>query len=191
MRQHRLERRARRACRPIPAARTGTSRDAGRSLPGKDRPARAGRAPPARRRGSSRTRTRHRRCPSPARSRPDCGRCRGSATAARSTRRRRPRSRTRRRCAAPPSGSRSGSPVRLSTNTAIGTPQARWRLMHQSGRRADHASRAGCAPGPARTCVASIAASALARMRSGPSMRMNHCGVARKISGALERQECG
>ena len=31
-------------------------------------------------------------------------------------------------------GSRNGSPVRLSTKTAIGTPQARWRLMHQSGR---------------------------------------------------------
>ena len=32
------------------------------------------------------------------------------------------------------SGSRSGSPVFLSTNTAIGTPQARWRDTHQSGR---------------------------------------------------------
>ena len=36
-----------------------------------------------------------------------------------------------------------------------------------------------------------IASSAFARIRSGPSSRMNHCGVARKISGALERQECG
>ena len=34
------------------------------------------------------------------------------------------------------SGSRSGWPVFFSTNTAIGTPQARWRLMHQSGRAA-------------------------------------------------------
>ena len=25
----------------------------------------------------------------------------------------------------------------------------------------------------------------------GSSMRMNHCGVLRKITGALERQECG
>jgi hypothetical protein len=24
-----------------------------------------------------------------------------------------------------------------------------------------------------------------------PSMAMNHCGVQRKITGALERQECG
>ncbi len=30
--------------------------------------------------------------------------------------------------------SRSASPVSRSTNTGIGTPQARWRLMHQSGR---------------------------------------------------------
>ena len=30
--------------------------------------------------------------------------------------------------------SRSGSPVFLLTKTAIGTPQARWREMHQSGR---------------------------------------------------------
>ena len=34
-------------------------------------------------------------------------------------------------------------------------------------------------------------ASALARRASGPSIGMNHWAVARKISGALERQECG
>jgi hypothetical protein len=39
--------------------------------------------------------------------------------------------------------------------------------------------------------VSAMAASAFSRMRPSPSMRMNHCGVARKISGALERQECG
>ncbi len=33
-------------------------------------------------------------------------------------------------------GSRSGSPVARWTKIAIGTPQARWRLMHQSGRAA-------------------------------------------------------
>ena len=31
-------------------------------------------------------------------------------------------------------GSRSTSPLALCTNTAIGTPQARWRETHQSGR---------------------------------------------------------
>ena len=88
------------------------------------------------------------------------------------------------------SGSRSGSPVRLSTNTAIGTPQARWRLMHQSGR-ALTMPPSRLRPWSGTNFVASIAAIALARMCSGPSMRMNHCGVARKISGALDRQECG
>ena len=39
-------------------------------------------------------------------------------------------------------GSRSGSPVRFSTNTVIGTPQARWRLMHQSGPGGDHGADA-------------------------------------------------
>ena len=39
-------------------------------------------------------------------------------------------------------GSRNGSPVLFSTNTAIGTPQARWRLMHQSGPAGDHAADA-------------------------------------------------
>ena len=39
--------------------------------------------------------------------------------------------------------------------------------------------------------VASIAASAFSRSRPAPSIGMNHCGVARKISGALERQEWG
>ena len=39
-------------------------------------------------------------------------------------------------------GSRSGSPLCFETKTAIGTPQARWRLTHQSGRDADHAADA-------------------------------------------------
>ena len=85
-------------------------------------------------------------------------------------------------------GSRSGSPVRRETKTAIGTPQARWRLMHQSGLCATMlASRVR--PWGGTKWVSAIAASALPRMSSGPSMRMNHCGVARKMSGALERQE--
>ncbi len=87
-------------------------------------------------------------------------------------------------------GSRNGSPLRFSTNTAIGTPQARWRLMHQSGLPAT-IEPMRLRPRSGTNTVASIAASALSRMRSGPSMRMNHCGVARKISGAFDRQECG
>ncbi len=87
-------------------------------------------------------------------------------------------------------GSRNGSPLRFSTNTAIGTPQARWRLMHQSGRFATMEPMR-LRPRSGTKCVSSIAASAFWRICSGPSMRTNHCGVARKISGALERQECG
>ena len=48
------------------------------------------------------------------------------------------------------SGSRSGSPVALSTNTAIGTPQARWRDTHQSGR-ARSSRAAGCSRRAARS----------------------------------------
>ena len=79
---------------------------------------------------------------------------------------------------------------RFSTNTVIGTPQARWRLMHQSGRLAT-IEPIRLRPWSGTKCVASIAASAFSRIFSGPSMRTNHCGVARKISGALDRQECG
>ena len=57
-------------------------------------------------------------------------------------------------------GSRSGSPVARSTNTGIGTPQARWRLMHQSGRAATIAPMR-LRPCSGTNCVASIAASAL------------------------------
>ncbi len=75
-------------------------------------------------------------------------------------------------------GSRRGSPVARSTKIAIGTPQARWRLMHQSGRDSTMA-RMRLRPFSGMKRVASMASSARARMCSGPSMRMNHCGVAR------------
>ena len=88
------------------------------------------------------------------------------------------------------SASRSTSPLALCTNTAIGTPQARWREMHQSGR-ASTMPRMRFLPWGGTQRVASIAASAFARSRPAPSIGMNHCGVARKISGALERQEWG
>ncbi len=88
------------------------------------------------------------------------------------------------------SGSRSTSPLALSTNSAIGTPQARWRETHQSGRLSTM-PRIRLRPCAGTQRVASIAASALSRSAPGPSIGMNHCGVARKISGALERHECG
>ena len=85
--------------------------------------------------------------------------------------------------------SRSGAPVFFSTKTAIGTPQARWREMHQSGRVSIMPRRRFC-PVFGTKRVASTAASALSR-RPVRSMLMNHCGVLRKISGAFERQEWG
>ena len=87
------------------------------------------------------------------------------------------------------SGSRSGSPVLRLVNTAIGTPQARWRDTHQSGLLSTIASiRLRACGGTQRTSA--IAANAFCR-RPSFSMLMNHCGVLRKISGAFDRQECG
>ena len=72
----------------------------------------------------------------------------------------------------------------------IGTPQARWREMHQSGRLAIMPSmRAWPHDGIQRTRPR-ISSSARAR-RSCESMAMNHCAVARKITGLWQRQQCG
>ena len=87
------------------------------------------------------------------------------------------------------------SPVSLWRNTVIGTPQARWRDTTQSGRVSIMpVMRFSPCGGTQR--VSSIAFSA--RVRSvtrlpsiGLSMAMNHCGVARKITGFFDRQECG
>ncbi len=76
----------------------------------------------------------------------------------------------------------------LWTKTAIGTPQARWREMHQSGR-VSIIERRRLRPRAGTKRVSSMAASALSRRRPAPSIGMNHCAVARKITGALERQE--
>ena len=85
-------------------------------------------------------------------------------------------------------------------NTAIGTPQARWREITQSGRFAIMpvmrfspcggtqrvvlmaASARWRSVSPCRTCPPSAIAW---------SMAMNHCGVLRKITGFFERHECG
>ena len=96
------------------------------------------------------------------------------------------------------SASCSGWPVSLSTNMASGEPQARWRLISQSGRlstmermrlRPGLGIEGGGVDGVQRRLAQGRAA--VAASSSGSSMRMNHCGVLRKITGALERQECG
>ena len=82
-----------------------------------------------------------------------------------------------------------GNCVTLSTSSVIGTPQVRWREMHQSGRPAIMlVMRSSPQPGIQRTRL--IAASASAR-RPALSMLMNHCGVARNATGVLWRQQCG
>ena len=82
----------------------------------------------------------------------------------------------------------------------IGTPQARWREITQSGRLSIMpVMRFSPCGGTQR--VALIAASARWRSVSpwlgcstaaiGLSIAMNHCGVLRKITGFFERHECG
>ncbi len=74
-------------------------------------------------------------------------------------------------------------------NKVIGTPQVRCRDRHQSGRLSIMPVMRGWPhSGVHFTCL--MSRSALAR-RPSLSMLMNHCGVARKITGVLWRQQCG
>jgi len=80
------------------------------------------------------------------------------------------------------------SPLSLCRKKGSGTPQLRWRLMHQSGRLAIM-SRKRARPLSGKKAVASMAASAVWRSVFGAlslvntpvpsSMRMNHCAAAR------------
>ena len=92
------------------------------------------------------------------------------------------------------------SPFSL-TKTVIGTPQARWREITQSGRDSIMPlMRFSPAAGTQRVSLIAVSA----RWRSvspcffpplasamSLSIAMNHCGVLRKITGFFERQECG
>ena len=72
----------------------------------------------------------------------------------------------------------------------MGTPQVRWREMHQSGRNSIMLwMRSSPQAGIQRTSLR-MADSARAR-RSFFSMAMNHWVVARKMTGFLQRQQCG
>ena len=154
------------------------------------RPAQLGRAARAPWRGSSRTSnqtsTMSMTCSKSAGSRPGPRNCAGSVVYQASV----PRSSNAAAIRSTTSGSRSTSPVALCTNTAIGTPQARWREMHQSGRLSTM-PRMRFRPGTAPSGWPRSRPAPSSRRRPAPSIGMNHCGVARKISGALERQECG
>ena len=146
-----------RSCHVYPwrrAGKTETIRGTGRRLRGRDRRARDSRA---RRRSQQpdswrRIRARRRRCRFLSRIL-----CRRSAdTSCRREESCRPRACTRRRrrtCAKSSTtlrltaGSLSGLPQLRTEKTAMGTPQTRWREMHQSGRVCDHVGDALFAPG--------------------------------------------
>src|SRR5665213_2542223 len=80
----------------------------------------------------------------------------------------------------------------------MGTPQMRWREMHQSGRVAimlemrsspqlgSHVTFLISAKARARKVVEEPAGFCI-----GVSMLMNHCSVARKMTGLWQRQQCG
>ena len=90
------------------------------------------------------------------------------------------------------------SPVSLCWKTVMGTPQARWREITQSGLDSTM-PRSRLRPEAGTNSVSSMAPRATSRSvrlpatlpSSGLSMAMNHWGVLRKITGFLERQECG
>src|SRR6185369_133367 len=82
--------------------------------------------------------------------------------------------------------------------TAMGTPQIRWREMVQSGRVAIMLEMRSC---PHEGSQTTLAISSSVRWRKlvaapsgaviGVSMEMNHCSVARKMTGLWQRQQCG
>ena len=83
-------------------------------------------------------------------------------------------------------------------NTAMGTPQMRCRLMHQSGRVAiilvirslPHAgSQTTLSISSIVNCLKVFSWSWTELI--GVSSEMNHCSVARKITGLWQRQQCG
>src|SRR5271157_4273254 len=92
----------------------------------------------------------------------------------------------------------SGLPQASHRKTAIGTPQTLWRDMHQSGRVwIMFASRSSPHAGSHFTFL--ISSSVRVRRVSffdappgmGVSIEINHCSVARKITGLWQRQQCG
>src|SRR5579859_2963373 len=92
----------------------------------------------------------------------------------------------------------SGLPHPSHRKTAIGTPQTRCREMHQSGRVSIMFERRSS---PQEGSHFTFLISERVRVRSvsflppppgmGVSIEMNHCSVARKITGLWQRQQCG
>src|SRR5579864_6894880 len=87
----------------------------------------------------------------------------------------------------------SSLPQPSQKNTAMGTPQTRWREMHQSGRVAIMLLMRSS---PHAGIHFTFLISSSERWRSVESstlasMEINHCSVARKITGLWQRQQCG
>ena len=70
----------------------------------------------------------------------------------------------------------------------MGTPQTRWREMHQSVALGDHGLIMRSLPHRASSARSSQAFTAASLMAS---TEQNHCGVARKMMGFLQRQQWG
>ena len=98
----------------------------------------------------------------------------------------------------------SASPHFVQSTAGIGTPQTRWREMHQSGRFATMLYMRSCPHDGIQCTLLSMASSAASRsvLRLSPEPSalcdhrfaiepMNHCDVARKITGLWQRQQCG
>src|SRR5207249_11151696 len=94
-------------------------------------------------------------------------------------------------------GSFSGLPQPLQANTAMGTPHTRWREMHQSGRVSTMLEMRS-SPHAGSHLIFLISSSARVRnvpagivpLDMGVSIEMNHCSVARKITGLCQRHQC-
>ena len=80
-------------------------------------------------------------------------------------------------------------PVSLFTNTAMGTPQARWREITQSGLSAIMPRRRFWPAGGKELGILNRFQRLVTQ--AVEDMEMNHCGVLRKMIGFLERQEWG
>ena len=82
------------------------------------------------------------------------------------------------------------SPHLAHLNTGIGTPQLRWREMHQSGRSATIAPMRLTPQEGYQVTWLWIWSSAASR-RPVFSIETNHWSVARKMTGSWQRQQCG
>ena len=98
-------------------------------------------------------------------------------------------------------GVSSGLAAAVQSTAGIGTPHARWREMHQSGR---FVTMLKIRSRPQRRDPLHLMVDGVPRrlaqrprlpsspaMTASPSSRTNHCEVARKITGLWQRQQCG